>query len=105
MKIEQNICHMKMWYNNSSTSDAVIVLYEFDRWRTVKIFDPMWIMNMTKSDIEALFMDKLLYRPEDCDMAKQYSDMVEFCYAYDIHVGSDWKSKWKDLGFEVSKRR
>ena len=60
---------------------------------------------MSKSDIKALFMDKLLYRLEDYDMAKQFSYMVEFCYAYDIYAGSDWKSKWKDLGFEGPKSR
>ena len=59
---------------------------------------------MSKSDIEALFLDKLLYRPEDYDIAKPFTNMVEVCYAYDIYAGSDWKPKWKDLGFEAPKQ-
>ena len=55
---------------------------------------------MSKSYIESLFLNQLLYRPEDYDMAKQFLDVVSFCYAYDVHAESDWASKFKDYGFE-----
>ena len=79
----------------------MIVLAEGGRWRTIRIFDPMWIANMSKTYIEAMFLNKLLYRPEDYDLAKPFIDMVEVCYVYDINAGSEWTSKWKDFGFEV----
>ena len=102
MPMEQNVCHnMRCWCYHTNTGEAMIVLAENGRWRTIKILDPIWLMNMSKSDIEALFLNKLLYRPEDYDLAKQFIDMVEVCYAYDIHAGSEWLTRWKDYGFEV----
>ena len=50
-------------------------------------------------------MDKILYRPEDFDMTKQFIDVVSMCYAYDMNSGSDWISRFKDFGFEAPKRR
>ena len=105
-QMEQDVCHnMRCWYYHAGTSEAVIVLFENRRWRTIRIFDPMWIANMPKSDIEALFMDQILYRPEDYDMAKQFTDVVSFCYAYDVHAGSNWAPRFKDFGFEAPKTK
>ena len=99
--MEQDVCHnLRCWYYHAGTGEAVIVLSENKRWRTIRIFDPIWIANMSKADIERLFLNQLLYRPEDFDMAKQFLDVVSFCYAYDVHARSDWASKFKDFGFE-----
>jgi hypothetical protein len=106
MPMEQNVCHnMHCWCYRSNTGEAMIVLAENRKWRTINIIDPIWIVNMSQSDIEALFMNKLLYRPEDYDLAKPFLDMVELCYAYDIHAGSEWSTKWKELGFEAPRQR
>ena len=100
MKMEQDVCHnLRCWYYHSVTGEAVLVLAGKQRWRTIRILDPIWIVNMSKSDIECLFLNQLLYLPEDYDLAKQFIDVVSFCYAYEVHAGSDWESKFKQFGF------
>ena len=102
MPMEQNVCHnMRCWCYFPTTGEAVIVLSENGKWRTIKILDPIWLVNMSKSDIEALFLNKLNYRPEDFDLAKPFIDMVEMCYAYEVNAGSKWTTKWKEFGFEA----
>ena len=100
-EMEHDVCqNLRCWYYHAGTGETVIVLSENKRWRTIRIFDPIWIANMSKADIERLFLNQLLYRSEDFDMAKIFPDDVSFCYVYDVHAGSDWASKFKDFGFE-----
>ena len=96
-QMEHDVCHnMHCWYYHAGIGKAVIVLSENRRWRTIRIFDQMWIANMSKTDIEGLFMNQILYRPEDYDMAKQFMDVVSFCYAHNVHADSNWASRFKD---------
>jgi len=106
MPMEQNVCHnMRCWCYFPTTGEAVIVLSENGKWRTIKILDTIWLVNMSKSDIEALFLNKLNYRPENFDLVKPFIDMVEMCYAYEVNAGSEWTTKWKEFGFEVPQQR
>ncbi|MFS7904745.1 hypothetical protein Hanom_Chr01g00039641 [Helianthus anomalus] len=83
MRMEQDFHEDFRWCNNGN-------------WRTIRILDPMWI-NMLQKDIKMLFYNKIYYPVEDMVQAMQYQQAIKVCYAYDIHSGRMWESKWRDL--------
>ncbi|MFS7918105.1 hypothetical protein Hanom_Chr03g00196961 [Helianthus anomalus] len=57
----------KGWYYDPKTCEAVISLRNEDNWiwRSIRMLDPMWLVNCSKKDIECLFFNKIWFLPED----------------------------------------
>ncbi|MFS7894251.1 hypothetical protein Hanom_Chr00s001439g01682491 [Helianthus anomalus] len=87
----------KWWYKNSRTGEAVIVLCEEKVWRTILIYDPMWIVNMSEKDIEIVFFNHSYFDHKDIEQALQFQCVVRICFAYSIYVGSKLETKWRKL--------
>ncbi|MFS8019794.1 hypothetical protein Hanom_Chr15g01407871 [Helianthus anomalus] len=63
-KIEQDFCEeFRGWYYDPEAAEAVIGLRNKEAWmwRGVRILDPMWLVNLSKKDIEWLFFTKIWY--------------------------------------------
>ncbi|MFS7904742.1 hypothetical protein Hanom_Chr01g00039601 [Helianthus anomalus] len=98
MRMEQDFQEdFRWWHYYKQTGEAMIVLCNNGNWRTIRILDPMWIVNMLQKDIEMLFYNKIYYPVEDMVQAMQYQQVIKVCYAYDIHSRRMWESKWRDL--------
>ncbi|KAD2805426.1 hypothetical protein E3N88_38803 [Mikania micrantha] len=54
-KIEQNWnSYFKFWFDDERTSEAVILLKENEKWRVIRLLDPVWLVNCLKKDIDLL---------------------------------------------------
>ncbi|MFS7954044.1 hypothetical protein Hanom_Chr07g00625691 [Helianthus anomalus] len=73
MKMEQNFLEeFSWWHYDKQTSEAVIVLCGNGNWRSIRIYCPMWIVNMSQKDIGMLFYNKIYYADEYIMQAMQY---------------------------------
>ena len=83
----------KWWYYDFRTGEAVIVLHEEEKqnWRTIRVLEPMWLLNLHDDDIYELYKSPILYNPEDAKQAQQFQRCVRICFAKKISVGCDYK--------------
>ncbi|MFS8002404.1 hypothetical protein Hanom_Chr13g01201691 [Helianthus anomalus] len=75
MKLEQDFYEeFRDWYYDSSTVEAVISLRSKETfiWRGIRILDPMWLVNLSKKDVECLFFTNIWYEAVDKIQAMQY---------------------------------
>ena len=96
MKLKQDFYKSFVyWYYDGRTHEAVIALLEKDKWDMIRIFDPMWLTNLSREDIATLYKSEILYAKEDRDQALMYRNVIRICFAFDIHAGTDWKEQQK----------
>jgi hypothetical protein len=95
MPIQQNFSDdFAFWYYDWRSGEAVIVLDDKDKsklCRKIRIFDPMWLMNCAKEDIETLFFNPIHFDAVDIDQAWRFQAVIKCCFAYDLHAGCDYK--------------
>ncbi|KAD5507936.1 hypothetical protein E3N88_15639 [Mikania micrantha] len=82
----------RWWYYDGRTGEAVIVLCKDKKWETVRIFDPMWLTNLSHKDVQALFRNQIFFDVPDMVQALQFMRVIRLCSIFKIHAGADWKA-------------
>ncbi|KAD0254409.1 hypothetical protein E3N88_44555 [Mikania micrantha] len=82
----------RWWYYDGRTGEAVIVLCKDKKWETVRIFDPMWLTNLSQKDVQALFRNQIFFDVPDMVQALQFMRVIRLCSIFKIHAGADWKA-------------
>ena len=79
------------WYYNYVTSEAVIVLKNDPKiCRKIRVYDPMWLVNLSKEDVKTLHLNQIHFQDQDADQAVRLQKMVRYCFAKKVHAGCDW---------------
>ncbi|MFS8024871.1 hypothetical protein Hanom_Chr16g01468411 [Helianthus anomalus] len=92
MPMPQNFLEeMRLRCYDSDTHEAVIV-FDGDR-ENFRILDPMWIVNMSTSDIGKLYWHDIFYEDKDAHQALKFQRVACFCYYRGIHAGSSWSEQ------------
>ncbi|KAJ0826148.1 hypothetical protein HanRHA438_Chr17g0811101 [Helianthus annuus] len=81
---------MRLWCYDSDTHEAVIV---FNDDRNFRILDPMWLVNMSASDITKLYRHDIIYEDKDAHQALKFQRIACYCYYRGIHSGSSWSER------------
>ena len=79
----------KWWYFDGKAKEAVIVLYEDGEWTDIRVFDPMWLTNLSRDDVYTLYKNQIMFKEEEMLQALQYHRVIRICFAYDLHNGVD----------------
>jgi len=87
----------KWWYYDSRAHEAVIVLEKPSGWETIRVFDPMWLTNLSQEDVYTLYKCHIFFKLDVMPQALQYINVIRLCFAYDIHAGINWKKRFKEL--------
>ncbi|KAJ0482247.1 hypothetical protein HanIR_Chr13g0651781 [Helianthus annuus] len=82
---------MRLWCYDSDTHEAVIV-FNGDQ-ENFRMLDPMWIVNMSASDINKLYRHDIFYEDKDAHQALKFQRVACFCYYRGIHSGSSWSER------------
>ncbi|KAD4385807.1 hypothetical protein E3N88_25976 [Mikania micrantha] len=82
----------RWWYYDGRTGEAVIVLCKDKKWETVRIFDPMWLTNLSHKDVQALFRNQIFFDVPDMVQALQFMRVIRLYSIFKIHAGVDWKA-------------
>ncbi|KAI3819500.1 hypothetical protein L1987_13340 [Smallanthus sonchifolius] len=85
----------KWWYYDGRTGEAVIVLCKEGSWETIRVFDPLWLTNLSEQDVTTLYKCQPFFEVEDIDQALQYVKVIRICFAFNIHAGVNWKTRSK----------
>ncbi|KAI3754649.1 hypothetical protein L1987_54436 [Smallanthus sonchifolius] len=97
-KLPQNFSRYFKWWNyDSRTGEAVIVLDKGDDWETIRVYDPMWLTNLSERDVYTLYKRPIFSDIWDMEQALQFQRVIEVCFAYEIHAGVSWKEKTKEF--------
>lgn len=75
----------RFWYYDRQTTEAVIVVGDDDQWESIRVFDPMWLRNLSKDDIRTLCCFPMFFDVQDMDQAMLFVNVVRTCYLLDIH--------------------
>ncbi|KAF5823950.1 hypothetical protein HanRHA438_Chr01g0044771 [Helianthus annuus] len=78
---------MRLWCYDSDTHEAVIV---FNDDKNFRLLDPMWLVNMSASDIAKLYRHDIFYEDKDAHQALKFQRVACYCYYRGIHSGSSW---------------
>ncbi|KAL8205514.1 hypothetical protein R6Q57_009065, partial [Mikania cordata] len=81
----------RWWYYDGRTGEAVIVLCKDKQWDTARIFEPMWLTNLSHKDVLALHRHQIFFDVQDMEQALQFSRFIRMCACLRVHAGSDWK--------------
>ncbi|MFS7940263.1 hypothetical protein Hanom_Chr05g00462421 [Helianthus anomalus] len=81
---------MRLWCYVSDTHEAVIV---FNDDKNFRILDPMWLVNMSASDIAKLYRHDIFYEDKDAHQALKFQRVACYCYYRGIHSGSSWSER------------
>ncbi|KAL8257365.1 hypothetical protein R6Q59_029406 [Mikania micrantha] len=81
----------RWWYYDGRTGEAVIVLCKDKKWETIRIFEPMWLTNLSHTDVQALFRHQIFFDVQDMVQALQFMRVIRLCSIFKIHAGADWK--------------
>ncbi|MFS8028361.1 hypothetical protein Hanom_Chr16g01509671 [Helianthus anomalus] len=66
MKMEQDFhVEFRWWHYDKQTREVVIAFNKDGNWRPIRIYDMIWIVNMSGKDIEMMFYNKVYYVVED----------------------------------------
>ncbi|MFS7913658.1 hypothetical protein Hanom_Chr02g00144251 [Helianthus anomalus] len=91
MPVKQNLLEkMRLWCYNSDTHEAVIVFKDQENFR---MLDPMWIVNMSATNINKLFQHDIFYEDVYAQQPLLFQRVACFCFYRGIHVGSNWSAK------------
>ncbi|MFS7925703.1 hypothetical protein Hanom_Chr04g00288171 [Helianthus anomalus] len=82
---------MRLWCYDTDTHEAVIV-FDGDR-ENFRMLDPMWIVNMSASDIGKLYRHNIFYEDKDAHQTLRFQRVACFCYYRGIHAGSSWSEQ------------
>ncbi|MFS7984267.1 hypothetical protein Hanom_Chr11g00984491 [Helianthus anomalus] len=89
MSMEQDmLANMALWCYDLDTHEVVIV-FRKDKGN-FRILDPMWIVNMSATDIDWLFRHDIFYEDKDASLALRFQRVACYCYYQGIHTGSSW---------------
>ncbi|MFS8023039.1 hypothetical protein Hanom_Chr16g01446741 [Helianthus anomalus] len=83
--------NMALWCYDSDTHEAVIVFK--DDQDNFRMLDPMWMVNMSATDINKLFRHDIFYEDKDAPQALQFQHVACFCFYRGIHAGSTWSAQ------------
>lgn len=90
---------LKYWYHDKDTGEAVIeyipeseLKESVDKWKglrrcSIRVYDPINLINLSKNDLEALHVNKILHDREDRVDAAKFRKVVDICILKGIHVG------------------
>lgn len=53
---------------------------------TIQIFDPMWLTNLSASDVYTLYRWPLVYDTQDMVQALQFQNVIRLYFAFEIHA-------------------
>ncbi|KAF5820815.1 hypothetical protein HanXRQr2_Chr01g0006511 [Helianthus annuus] len=82
--------NFRCWVYDADTGEAVILFR--DNSENFRIIDPMWITNMSRSDIIVLKDHEINYLVQDRDQAMKFQRMARYCFNLLINAGSAWSS-------------
>ncbi|MFS7955554.1 hypothetical protein Hanom_Chr07g00644021 [Helianthus anomalus] len=82
--------NMQLWCYDSDTHEAVIVFKDQQNFR---MLDPMWIVNMSATDINKVFRHDIFYEDEYAHKALLFQRVACLCFYRGIHAGSTWSAK------------
>ncbi|KAD3337443.1 hypothetical protein E3N88_32963 [Mikania micrantha] len=82
----------RWWYYDGRTREAVIVLCKDKKWETVRIFEPMWLTNLSHKDVQELFRHQIFFDVQDMVQALQFIRVIRLCSIFKIHAGAGWKA-------------
>ncbi|KAD5802704.1 hypothetical protein E3N88_14064 [Mikania micrantha] len=67
-KIRQDFSdNFRWWYYDGRTAEAVIVLCKENTWDSVRIFDPMWLTNLSSEDVKTLYKCQIFFEIGDME--------------------------------------
>ncbi|KAJ0466355.1 hypothetical protein HanPSC8_Chr14g0595321 [Helianthus annuus] len=78
--------NMALWCYDSDTHEAVVVFK--DDQENFRMLEPMWIVNMSATDINKLFRHDIFYEDKDAHQALRFQRIACFCFYHEIHAGS-----------------
>ncbi len=61
-------------------------------YRKIRVWDPMWLMNLSEADMQTLNKNQIHFQDQDADQAVRFQKMVRYCAAKKIHSGQSCKS-------------
>ncbi|KAJ0875954.1 hypothetical protein HanPSC8_Chr11g0482831 [Helianthus annuus] len=82
--------NFRCWVYDADTGEAVILFR--DSQENFRIIDPMWITNMSRSDIIVLKDHEINYLVRDRDQAMKFQKMALYCFNLLVNAGSAWSS-------------
>ncbi|KAD7477050.1 hypothetical protein E3N88_00186 [Mikania micrantha] len=82
----------RWWYYDGRNGEAVIVLCKDKKWDTELIFDPMWLTNLSHSDVNILYLHHIFFDVKDMEQALQFMRVIMIHMVFRIYAGSDWKA-------------
>ncbi|KAM0067622.1 hypothetical protein Hdeb2414_s0002g00063511 [Helianthus debilis subsp. tardiflorus] len=82
--------NFRCWVYDADTGEAVILFR--DNTENFRIIDPMWITNMSRSDIIVLKDHEINYLVQDRDQAMKFQRMARYCFNLLVNAGSAWSS-------------
>ncbi|KAF5756705.1 hypothetical protein HanXRQr2_Chr17g0817951 [Helianthus annuus] len=82
--------NFRCWVYDADTGEAVILFR--DSQENFRIIDPMWITNMSRSDIIVLKDHKINYLVRDREQAMKFQKMALYCFNLLVNAGSAWSS-------------
>ncbi|MFS7935039.1 hypothetical protein Hanom_Chr05g00398761 [Helianthus anomalus] len=66
--MEQDFYKSFKWrYYDEKTVEAVIVLCEGKKkvWRSIRVYDSMWLVNLSEKDVDILYWNQILFDARD----------------------------------------
>ncbi|MFS7918111.1 hypothetical protein Hanom_Chr03g00197021 [Helianthus anomalus] len=83
----------KGWYYDPKTCEAVISLRNKDNWmwRSIRVLDPMWLVNCSKKDIEC--SAKIVSR--HCNLFKSIETIVQRCLCVFVHFILRFRTRYE----------
>ncbi|KAF5802520.1 hypothetical protein HanXRQr2_Chr06g0260431 [Helianthus annuus] len=82
--------NFRCWVYDADTGEAVILFR--DSQENFRIIDPMWITNMSRSDIIVLKDHEINYLVRDREQAMKFQKMALYCFNLLVNAGSAWSS-------------
>ncbi|KAJ0881023.1 hypothetical protein HanRHA438_Chr10g0469721 [Helianthus annuus] len=82
--------NFRCWVYDADTGEAVILFR--DSQENFRIIDPMWITNMSRSDIIVLKDHEINYLVRDREQAMKFQKMALYCFNLLLNAGSAWSS-------------
>ncbi|KAM0034510.1 hypothetical protein Hdeb2414_s0016g00498721 [Helianthus debilis subsp. tardiflorus] len=82
--------NFRCWVYDADTGEAVILFRDSEE--NFRMIDPMWITNMSKSDIIVLKDHEINYLVRDREQAMKFQKMALYCFNLLVNAGSAWSS-------------
>ena len=62
--------------------------------KSIRVFDPISLINLMKKDLKALYKNKLQYNQVDSEEASKFIRVIEICLKVGIHAGGKFPEGW-----------